>query len=689
MSLPLCFVDSQDEEEMSLEPVLSPIRPATSVDLLQGIAKSIKGVRLSPDSGKAAASRNSPVSARRGVKTTPKARLRHDDSQIQFAAIGSSPLQPELVESQYLTDRQKEVKERQAREAPAMFPEIGSSPRNISRPIDYVLPNFVLKSTQIPTPISAIQEDASPMDLPDVLMNEFLGSSPTPSSKKSNDRRSEDDPPSSPPLISPQFQVNQLTDAPLALNDHTLVLEIANTEEKLSNRITDQSLPTTKGYLPKGGSVGGVGDDPSPINDEKDASNRDALQPPVEILPVSDFDIYVDAPSEPSLNKPSTAHSDIQPNDNANSFQSEGSSHFSVEDDQVTAQLITEMERASSQPSAKKNETAQSARGATNKRKRTADSSIVKNKKKRTPAPLDSQAAADRPGTGETVADCVMIDVREVDSSCPVLQPKIKRELSASPSILPSIQAIEETVVTDTPPVNHPVQSAANQSLDQERNTPSTAKKIIGRPRGSRNSQVKREETEKEHAGALRKSTRASKRLSGSTTSSPHISPTASQEPTKGGQWFALGKSPRRGMFRWLQRSSGESEDMETSMPTASSANENNAEEASENSEMQNVHNDDLSPAEHHPAHQSTSYSGAREFPANQRDDEVQVEEEGGIETEEEEATTAGGILRKFQSMLDDIKGVTFGAEEERAAIGMLFECVKEVHEAGRRHQVM
>lgn len=687
--MPLCSVDSQDEEEMPSEPILSPIRPATSVDLLKSVAKSVKGVRLSPDSGKAAASRISPPSARRGVKTTPKARLRHDDSQIQFAAIESSPLQPEPVESQYLTDRQKEVKERQAREAPAMFPEIGSSPRSISRPMDYVLPNFVLKSTQIPAPISAMQDDASPTYLPDVLMAEFLGSSPTPSSKKSNDRRPDDDPPSSPPLISPQFQVNQSTAAPPALNDHALVLEIANAEEKFSNRITDQRLPNTKGYPPKGGSLDAVGDDPSLINDQQDVSNREALQKPVDTLPVSKFDMYVDAPSEPSPDKPSTAYSVIQPNHNTNSFQSEGSSQFSVEDDQVTAQLITEMERASSQQSAKKTETTQLARGATNKRKRTADSNIVKNKKKRIPAPLDSQAAADRPGTGETVADCVMIDVQEVDSSCPILPPKIKRELSASPSILPGLQTIEETVVTDTPPVNHPVQSAANQLLDQERNTPSTAKKAIGRPRGSRNSQVKREEAEKEHASALRKSARVSKRLSGSTTSSPHISPTASQESTKGGQWFALGKNPRKGMFRWLQRSSGESEDLGTSMPTAPSANEKNVEGASENSEMQDVQRDELSPAEHDPAHQSTaSYSGARHIPAKQRDDEVQIEREGEI-AREEKGRTAGGILRKFQSMLDDIKRVTFGAEEERAAVGMLFECVKEVHEAGRRHQSM
>ncbi|OBT63074.1 hypothetical protein VE03_07459 [Pseudogymnoascus sp. 23342-1-I1] len=63
--------------------------------------------------------------------TTP--RLRHDDSQIQFAAIESSP--PAAADgdddSQLLTDRQREVKERQHEEAAAMFPDLRKSPRRM------------------------------------------------------------------------------------------------------------------------------------------------------------------------------------------------------------------------------------------------------------------------------------------------------------------------------------------------------------------------------------------------------------------------------------------------------------------------------------------------------------------------------------------------------------------------------
>lgn len=57
---------------------------------------------------------------------TPKQRLRHENSQIQFAAIESSPAMV-AQESQLLTDRQREIRERQ-RETAAMFPEMRSSP---------------------------------------------------------------------------------------------------------------------------------------------------------------------------------------------------------------------------------------------------------------------------------------------------------------------------------------------------------------------------------------------------------------------------------------------------------------------------------------------------------------------------------------------------------------------------------
>lgn len=628
---------------MQPEPVMSPARPPPSVDPLERIAESIKGMPLSPDLKKAAVFQGSPSPALRGINTTPKARLRYNDSQIQFAAIDSSPLQPELAESQYLTDRQKEVKERQGREAAAMFPEIRSSPRSTSQPTEYNLPKLLLKSTQNPVPTSVIDKDTSPTHLPDALMNVFLGSSPTPISKRSSERCSDDGPPSSPPFFSPP-QNKQLPDAPLAHDDHAPIQVIVNAEDLPGDRFTGESLPSTKRYSCNGEPINAVVDAPEPVSEQEDASRLKAPQIPVDAHPMSDFDIYVDAPSLPSLNETFTEHNDNQANDVASSFRSDTSSHFSAEDDQVTAQLITEMERASSQQSAKHEETAKSAQGATKKRKRTADSSDVTKKTKRMPV-----------SSGETVADCVMIDVREADRLRAVPPQQIKRELSASPSIPTSIQAVEETPIARNPLANRLRSLVASQSSSQERDTLITAKK----------------------ASALRKKTRVSERLSGSTSGSPHKSPATSQDATKGDQWFPMGKTPSMGMFRWLQRSSAESEDR-GSRPdparTASSANEGNAE---------GMH--DVSLVDHDAQHHTTTQNEGGESVASGGDGEAQAEA-GGVVESEGDRPTAAGILQHFQSMLDKIKRVTFGPEEERAMVGILFECVKEVHEAGRRH---
>ena len=691
MSSPLHFVDSQYEEEMQVEPVMSPTRPPLSAGPLRRIADSIKGVPRSPDSRRVAGSPGSPSSARPGVTTTPKARLRHDNSQIQFAAIESSPLQPEAVESQYLTDRQKEVKERQGREAAAMFPEIRSSPRSSSRPTDYMLPKLVFKSTQDPALPSGIGEDSSPTYLPDALMNAFLGSSPTPSSKRSSDRRYGDDPPSSPPFTSSNLQNYHLADAPLAHEEQIPVQKIADAGEDPGNLCANENQSSTKGYSTNDLAMSGVVDAPGPVDDQEAAPNVEAPQVPLSYHPVSDFDIYVDAPSAPSLKEPANEHKNNQPNDLVGSFQSDGSSHFSVEDEQVTAQLITEMEHASSQQSAKQVEEAQSAPAAGKKRKRTADTTNVNKKTKHTPASSDPQTAVEIPRTGETTADCVMIDVREADVSLPVLPQQIKRELSASPSIVTSTQAVEETPVAQKRPEDGFRNLEASQSSSQERDAPGTTKRAVGRPRGSRNSQIKLEETEKELASAPRKSTRVSERVSGFTTSSPHVSPIASQASTNGGPWLALGKTPRRGMFRWLHRGSAESKEVGTYQdpaPTASSANEGSSESINEEYSVQTSQFHDLSSANYHGEHHNTMHNEERDLVANQVDGEAQTETTGVIETEGDRPT-AQGLLQRFQSMLDNIKRVTFGPEEERAMVGILFESVKEVHEAGRRHTSM
>ena len=117
-------------------------------------------------------------------KTPQRARLRHDDSQVLFAAIGSSsPLAQEDVESQIITDHQKEIRERQATEI-AMFPDISSSPQAPTLMVDRDLPRLSLSVSK--------HHHKADMDFDDQVsptfaaidgaMESFLGSSPTPRS---------------------------------------------------------------------------------------------------------------------------------------------------------------------------------------------------------------------------------------------------------------------------------------------------------------------------------------------------------------------------------------------------------------------------------------------------------------------------------------------------------------------------
>jgi hypothetical protein len=128
----------------------------------------------------------SPASRRKSARQTPKIRLRHDNSQIQFEPITSSPTNPFNQDSQVLTERQKEMIERQ-RLAGGLFADLGapSPQRDIPRsPMEIhsdapsldELPSRRSRTTPLKT-LAAM----GPMDA-------FLGSSPTPHARRRSQR---------------------------------------------------------------------------------------------------------------------------------------------------------------------------------------------------------------------------------------------------------------------------------------------------------------------------------------------------------------------------------------------------------------------------------------------------------------------------------------------------------------------
>lgn len=177
----LSFYDS-DESTDGLR------RSARSSRAKESPFKVIKSARNSKPQSPAV---SSPASRRTSSRRTPKVRLRHDNSQIQFEAIVSSPSNPFVQESQILTERQKEMIERQ-RLTGGLFTKMGApSPQRDAPPSPLELPSDLQSADDLPnrntriTPLKTLAK-MGPMDV-------FLGSSPTPHGRRTSQKIVSDD----------------------------------------------------------------------------------------------------------------------------------------------------------------------------------------------------------------------------------------------------------------------------------------------------------------------------------------------------------------------------------------------------------------------------------------------------------------------------------------------------------------
>lgn len=151
-------------------------------------------VRLSLPKKKMVETTPDPVRSK-SAKRNSTPRLRHDDSQIHFAAIQSSSPTHNATESQNLTTRQREVRERQ-RDTSALFPEIRSSPERASQ-----VKRSLQKDAQLPGPSPLKQVQASTPEA-NQRFEDYVSSTPTPRRGQAtilDDDQDMDDIPSSPP----------------------------------------------------------------------------------------------------------------------------------------------------------------------------------------------------------------------------------------------------------------------------------------------------------------------------------------------------------------------------------------------------------------------------------------------------------------------------------------------------------
>ncbi|KAJ5041618.1 uncharacterized protein L3040_005196 [Drepanopeziza brunnea f. sp. 'multigermtubi'] len=173
---PRDFLDTQDsfypppEEE---SPMTKRLRSTTPQVLIQ-VSRSMSAKR----------SRESTptFSKRKPRKPDVTPRLRHDDSQVQFEAIESSPMADRVMDSQLLTDKQKETKERQYADQ-AMFPDLKSTPvpreKSTPRGPELELPTH-RSSSQLRTRNAGIDRDTTPSLVLPSDDDGFVASSPTP-----------------------------------------------------------------------------------------------------------------------------------------------------------------------------------------------------------------------------------------------------------------------------------------------------------------------------------------------------------------------------------------------------------------------------------------------------------------------------------------------------------------------------
>lgn len=126
-------------------------------------------------------------------KRTSTPRLRHDNSQIQFAPIASSS--PLIDESQHLTERQREVRERQ-RENAALYSDVRSSSPGL--PAQKSSPDVAQES---PVANNGRQQKTTP-ERP-TSYEDLISSTPTPRRGQVLQIDDYNDPPSSPPEPRP------------------------------------------------------------------------------------------------------------------------------------------------------------------------------------------------------------------------------------------------------------------------------------------------------------------------------------------------------------------------------------------------------------------------------------------------------------------------------------------------------
>ena len=620
---------------------------------------------------------------RRSASSTPKARLRHDDSQIRFAPIESSPIPP-TYESQPLTEHQREVKARQ-HETAQIFLDFSSSPVAQSTALPKPLPkrlDFTSEVVQGKNPECA----GTPTAVPDAsgLMSDELPSSPTPSSTRDTSKgvtaldddehepeNAQRDPPSSPPRATDDAEDRVLEPerGQDALEGDDATIEVADFAKEDSQRASrrnaaregQQALRTAESELQEKSESDDVShqlpaDSQLPtlqLHSEEHAA-EEALEPFADAM--EHHERFTEARSEQSpTTEAETTHTDAAEGENSEPEQPNADGAESqAEQDEVTRVENSFIATATSSTEVDPQSTGGSQASQRPGRKRKRRSSTVYTTQKRKPKSPFKQFISNLWGQSQQQDDDDMGEDIVVASS----------QRSSSPhsnmaELGPSSPSNPAEIPSES--VGEPVETI------KEEQAPSTMpppKRGRGRPRKSETPTQSQSEVPVTKSLKRRASTLSNASASESQVSSSFVKDTPA--PSKA-------RKQREGQDAAIVQSTQEPRKSERTITRTLSAVivESTQPQLSENHEK---------------------FNAITQVPADDEDEtnvlasaERQLAVEQAAAIESRPIATPRSILARLRNALTDFRGMILGSQEEREFDDVLFELRRETHEGGRR----
>ncbi len=687
---------------------------------------------------------------------TPKRRFRHDDSQIQFAAIDSSPLQLDELESQMLTDRQKEVRQRQILEATTMFPNVGLAPQPRDHLSNGPPPKLELSKNGMASSPMGRGGDSPRSPIDGTTLDDVIGSSPTPRSRSGRSRRGSAPPGS--PSLSPVVQISSSYDVHMACGPKTPTKRNCDASEKEAYAAVtgpktpmwdDSDIAVGSPHLDQRTDLPEAPTNQPSTPQRNLVSTHEPAGKVVDSPPVSDNEVFVDAQPEPAplvddpvhrpasdvihawaspspvstpLNPASAGDTVQEPvtptmhGETAETFQNAAASvhasgtseiidsfhdaeppHAPTEDDQIAAQLVRDLERASSQVDGETGHLpcTASPRASNHKRKSAPDGSDAVRKKAKTPPARKGQTiqiVVETRRSGPAHRAFAAAGPHDVSSPSP-------HDAPLRPQRVPSGRF-------EVPPNRTGGRDGTGRPAGSSSATPSVQREGSAETRVSVPDSRHPSPDGPPRAGERRRRSARLNRLPSASQHAPEGLDPMGSDGVAEGRHQAPPRGEHRHMNATAQRHTGaRGEEGDATMPSRGMTDS-----GSEGSDHEIPHDvtgcidsGPAVPASFAHVQDSLPMARIRRAQRNQAPEDSSRpspsspprlvspgQVTGGTGTPEPgpaaDALGARDILRGFTHLLDHLKRITVGMEDERELVSVLVDSVREVHEAGRRH---